>query len=494
MGDLSKITSAIKALPQASVLVESDVKTYLKSCLEAGLSEREILWHIKRKGAVGGSEMGTLLLEADGRVAPFDTTEGIIADKLFKRPFKPLLQHMRRGVVLEEAVRMAILKVYGGERDVKAELAMRMPHPDSPADLAGNADLIWLLKDNRFVVDIKIPLCASEETIRDCSTNEKHFLYASQVHEYGLLLEKRGYNVDGHVIAELDIDKNLAESWTRMLESGDQSQATLVNTMLERMVRDNLPGCRINMVKVDPDMTTTVAGRSMHVHEAMQLVATQTMDAVISGIQFTAPKPSHPPLSESNTAHLAALENRLASVRAVTEVADKMHKSVVDEINQLARGHDLGSGIKGSVHDIKAKEVFDTDAAVAQLQKYSLDLTGLKPAPKNPQAKDYDAAALIKLCQNNGLDVSACLKPGKYQEELVKDALRSVGESPQQFTEEGIHIAKSRRGPANKQYQQIREELEQPLRTRIESAIAPQQKTVSPEVETPSVLSPMQAV
>lgn len=212
---LEQIKQIYRTIPHADKISPEHLKSWLKQVNE--IEPSRLLWHMKRARGVGGSEIGTLLLEASGLTPPFERTSQLLAnEKLFITAPTAPLPHMMTGIILESAVRQAIISLYGGERDLAAEQAVS--HIQSPLHgaLVGNTDFYWNLKGSRILTDIKVPI-NSTDTDFDQSQNYKLLTYEAQLHLYDMLGESVGIHSDKMVVAELDVPTPLAEAWKHLI-------------------------------------------------------------------------------------------------------------------------------------------------------------------------------------------------------------------------------------------------------------------------------------
>ncbi|SIQ99262.1 hypothetical protein [Marinobacterium stanieri] len=427
------IREILATLPQRAQLKHDNVKNWLRQTHEQ-VGDKQLLWHLKRQIAVGGSEVGTLLLEAQGLTPPFGRTGATLAaEKLFRlTPDKPP-PHMMRGIKLESPLKEAILKIYGGSRDVAAEQALQTPCEDSPQSMAGNTDMYWTLNDQRILVDTKVPMSATEAE-NTGSDNHKLFTYKSQVHHYDILGEARGFPADRLVIAELDVPVELAKAWTSMVKD---NRAMVVDQMVS-LLKQEKPGMRVNFIEVEPDLSVELYGKQTPIRDAIVQVCDDFMTNLVNGDVRPAQKSEQQPPSGKTAQRISVLESRIASLNAMTRYAEEQKSLAYDELKDvLSKQHVDPANVETSQLNIKGVEKFDMDSAVSTLARYSIDVDSLSQTVdvSSLNSRSLNISATLEVLKEHNL-LHKCIKDPGYDIDKVKHALESLGESPETFAQQ----------------------------------------------------------
>ncbi|WP_286241269.1 hypothetical protein [Neptuniibacter halophilus] len=444
---MKEIKALLASLPHSQNLDKDTVINWLKNVHTT--DPNRLLWHLKRAAGVGGSEIGTLLLEAQGLTPPFGNTGQLIAaEKLLQIPPSRPLPHMLRGIILEEPLIEAILAIYGGTRDVAAENTINDSHIPNRT---GSPDLYWNLNQKRILVDTKVPISATEVESTG-SENAKIFQYKSQLHHYDLIGEEKGIKADKLIIAELDVPVELADAWVKMIrKDGQDGHHQVVSQMTSLLAAEN-PGMRINFIEVEPDITVNLYGNECSIREAIPLVSDSFMDHLIKGEAVPHYIPEQVELSDAAADELKAIEKRLGNLRAISEYCERETSGTQDYLRSFISQQNIAfDSIKGEMFNFSQKQSMDLDAAEQVLKKYPVDLDSLRKQPtiEKAQKSDLDTTKAFELLKEHGL-LEQCLKEPKLDPELVESALTALGENPEAFqkTEVGVRKATSKAAKA----------------------------------------------
>ena len=175
---------------------------------------KRIMWHVERLAGIGGSEIGTVVMERSGRKASiFTTARKIVSSKLMLRAPERSSVAMMVGTALESQLREAFhaeMEKYDCVTDQKAYDAIReLTSPENNAKrehpwLIGNPDDIVLLRNRRFVVDYKITLEqeSSEQAAEDAATLEVFADYPYQLNHYTSIVREAKHPVDGMLLVK----------------------------------------------------------------------------------------------------------------------------------------------------------------------------------------------------------------------------------------------------------------------------------------------------
>lgn len=484
-----EIKQIFRAIPHASRVDPLDFRTWLQTTHER--DPNRLLWHLQRQAAIGGSEIGALLLEAQGLTPPFGRTGATLAaEKLFKIPPAYPLPHMLRGILLEKAVIQAMLTIYGGQRDFQAEAAFKNQTDVITSALAGNPDLYWQMEGKRILTDIKVPMSATElEELG--SDNHKLFTYKSQLHQYDLLGNEKRIAADQMIIAELDIPVELADAWTQMIKTGGQSGFITVVDQMTTLLATEKPGMRINFVEVEPEIELNIYGTKMDIKEAITKVGSQFMDGLVQGdMNITAEKPSIE-LSGSQLHDINNFDHQLGILRSISEYAEVESARLIDSYKQYASDHHFPEGkLATSFFNASVSKSLNVSSAIATLKRYPIDTDSLRTersTDRSISSRDLDITKTIAVLEKNNL-LGECLKQPGFDADKVTKALNAVGENPKTFTNTELQLRKGTSKNAKAQFSDIKEHVRG-----IEEVIHAnhlQDRLRNDHVETPYIESP----
>ena len=451
--DITKIKAAISALPHSSKIQQEDLKNWLRSVTES--DPKRIEWHLQRASGVGGSDIGVLLLEAQGLTPPFGRTGVQMAsEKMLKSaPSKPL-PHMMRGIILEAPLIEAIQRIYGGSRDSYAEELIREANIPNRN---GNCDFYWNLSGQRILVDTKVPMSATEQN-EICSENHKLFSYKAQLNHYDLLGESQGVKADKMVIAELDVPVELADKWVRLIRAGGQEAQSQVIDQMTILLADETPGMQINFIEVEPDLSIKLYGKDTPLREAIPVVSDSFMEHLINGEPLLAYEEEPLPITSETEQILLDTTQRLGNLRAISEYCDRETSSAQKYLeDHLANSPTVLDTFKGEMFHIKQVTGLDISSALQTLKNYPIDQDELRHT-RNPgdqvNSRDLDTGLAIKALRENGL-LEACLKKSPFDPEKVSEALTAVGEQPSAHQKSDLTVRKSVTKAAKERFSEL---------------------------------------
>lgn len=436
--DIKKIKEAIKSLPHSSKLNQQDVLKWLTSVGQT--DPKRILWHLERASAVGGSEIGTLLLEAQGLTPPFGNTGVQIAreKKLQSAPDRPL-PHMLRGILLEKPMIAAMLNIYGGQRDAYAEASVKN---GSIEGMKGNCDFYWNLDSKRILVDTKVPINASDPEYIE-NENYKVFSYKCQLNHYDLLGESSGVSADKLVIAELDVPTVLADKWCRIIKEDKANGVNIVTEQMTILLADDLPGMRINLLEVEKSIQIDLYGSTVPLREAIPTVCQSFMEHLINDSPLAQIEREEELILPTTEEKLNELDSRLGRLRVISEYCEHAITETQENIKTTLHDPKLSLGeYKGTMFGVKKGTKVDMGAAIQTLKRYPIDLDDLRQPPPNPSARSLDMKKTIETLKSNGL-IDECLKQPDFDEEKVIRTLNDLGENSDAFIVSDVSIRKS---------------------------------------------------
>ena len=242
--EMNPIVEQLKTLPQFKRIEPSDAKAWLEHVISR--EPKRVLWLMGRLGdGFGGSEAGTLVLDAMGRNGPFSSATELVNEKLMRVLPSASNHHMRKGTVLEEAVILATLRLYGGEIDQQVLDTFAQPSGEGLFGLAGNPDFPWVRRDGvRTLVDIKVP-GSGEETLSDA---DKDLHYAVQLHVYDMLNTAYGNTpFDQLMNIHLELPPEITDAYMDRLSKGGRTELPAVVDEMVQLLKYNRPGMRLHM-------------------------------------------------------------------------------------------------------------------------------------------------------------------------------------------------------------------------------------------------------
>lgn len=312
------LADLLERIPQAR-LVPAEVKArWLAGVLKHHSDRAE--FHVKRLCGLGGSEMGALVRHAnDLGGGGFTTAERIVQQKLLMRLPEFETTHMRRGNVLEPLARAAFMHRFKAQRDLDAISRMGQPHGRADVPwLVGNPDDIVMMQGRRLLPDYKVP---------NTFTDHIEFDYSAQLHHYALGAKLRGIQIDGLVLAKLDLSQATADELVEKLEGASLEEIDRVG----RLIADaDLPGFRVVGQVIDQS-------RAMYV----DILATGKVFWEDYVLQGRVPQPViKPPLPLSDEQLLAVgdLERRYAKLAAVKGRVEREQKEVGAQLAEACAG------------------------------------------------------------------------------------------------------------------------------------------------------------
>jgi len=200
---------AISRLPQATVLLPENVSRWLADTLR--IDPERVEWHIQRAGGFGGSEAG-LLLEWATRNDPrpivgtgWGTPTRLVRQKLLMlAPDAPGVD-ARRGIALEPIIAQMFEETLAREgrvwarRDDLKQIVESGGHPAMPW-MRASLDGLYEIDGKLWIIDFKAPSETSLEKHR-----EKLSLgYVAQLNHYAMVARGFGVEVDGLALAMFD--------------------------------------------------------------------------------------------------------------------------------------------------------------------------------------------------------------------------------------------------------------------------------------------------
>lgn len=249
-----EVSRVIDSLPQRSVISDEVADRWINGVIR--MDPTRAVWHAKRAGGLGGSEIGELLLEEFGEPTYLQDAESIVRSKLLlELPHLPNYA-MRRGTALEGFVEQLYLQRTGTQPildrpDIAA--AFEGAHPEHPF-IRGNPDQVVVNPKGQIVIpDFKVR--------GDLDWASKlNLVNIAQCHWYGMLLERGSGNAPAYYsLAELDLPAAVADQMMRVYgnpQASAEEKHELTAHMIETINKLNMPGFGLRVTAFDrnPDL------------------------------------------------------------------------------------------------------------------------------------------------------------------------------------------------------------------------------------------------
>lgn len=208
---IDHLLTLISDLPQAGFLNHGHVENWLNSTLL--VDPKRIEWHIARAGGIGGSEVGTILVAADGYGSQREDVSRLAKRKLLIIPPDAPNADMARGIFLEPFIRdlyesrLSRDGVTWRRRDDLKKLVESSHHPEFPW-LRASLDGLYEVDGKIVIVDFKAPSEATlEKYLRYMDFND----YRAQLNHYHLVAGGHGVEIDELALVFMDY-KDIAGS------------------------------------------------------------------------------------------------------------------------------------------------------------------------------------------------------------------------------------------------------------------------------------------
>jgi hypothetical protein len=249
-----EVKSIVDVLPQRNVIPDAVADSWINGIIR--LDPSRAVWHAKRAGGIGGSEIGELLLEDAGEPPYLQSADSIIRSKLLLDLPQHSTYAMRRGTILEDFVQ-SLYHYRTGTTSIldrpDIQKAFRGAHPDH-AFMVGNPDDVVLNSQQQMIIpDFKV------RGELDWSS-KLNLVNIAQCHWYGLTLEgNSGQGPTRYALAELDVPSAVADEMMRVFDNPKADQASkdaLTERMIEVIDTLNMPGFGVRITAFDrnPDL------------------------------------------------------------------------------------------------------------------------------------------------------------------------------------------------------------------------------------------------
>ncbi|HCK4687494.1 YqaJ viral recombinase family protein [Pseudomonas aeruginosa] len=428
------LTDLLDRIPQSHVVSAEDKARWLAGVMKHHGARAE--WHVHRLFGFGGSEMGALIRHMqDLGGGGFTTAERIVQQKLLKRLPEFETNHMRRGNVLEPLARAAFMYRYGAVQDHDAIARMARPHGRSDVPwLVGNPDDLVMVKGRRLLPDYKVPNTYSEHV---------EFDYSAQLHHYALGARLRGIQIDGLVLAKLDLSPATAEDLVQKLEGASLEEIERVGRLIAEA---DLPGFRVVAQVIEQS-------KSMYV----DILATGKLyweDFVLQGVIPKQVVKPPLPVSEEQLSAIGALETQYAKLGAAKGMLEREQKNVAALLTAAISGIDAENF--STPHGLvipKVAEAVKEDELIAAAMECGAEESDLT------EAAGYSEQALLDEIKRLGGDIdNPALLATKLSAAKAEDFLRSNDIPTEEFKTRTQGIRLSTRSDAKRMTEQFAQE------------------------------------
>lgn len=425
-----RVAAIVRALPQFKRIAPDDVKKWINATLASDPDPARLLWALDRQGAgFGGSETGTLVLDAIGRKSPYGNSETLINQKLFRALPQPDTWAMKRGRTLERIGIEAALKLYGGKFLQEEKETLKKITGNEPSGLSGEMDFPWETEtEERILADIKVPLGG-----KYIPNSEVDFLYCTQLNHYDLLGQAKGLKpYDKLVNIYLELPEAIGDYYTnRILNGGEESfQKVLMEAI--PLLAENKPGMRLNLQEkpINPVIETPWGPQPLN--DLIKSIGELSWECVLEG-EAPQRNPSATQLNEEQLTALAAEEEKLEKLEAMSRVIESQRNTTEEKIASIIGSTQLQGSVSAREHcSTSTKVTIDQTKLKNIIQRYNIDDNSLRHTidPNDAAPGDYDINKLIEFASANPkFEPSLALKPGRYDESKVSQCLNEKGEN-----------------------------------------------------------------
>lgn len=466
------IQDALRALPQFPHIRRDDAARWLEAMTRR--DPKRLMWHLERlRAGFGGSEIGTLILDALGRSGPFTSARELVNEKLMRILPQSTTHQMRKGIWLEEAATQAVLMLHGGECDENTLAAFRQRCDRDPFGIGGNPDFPWRREGAYYLADIKLP-GSGEETL---TSADKQLLYLVQLNVYNMLNEARELEPFEKLInIHIELPPTVTDAMMMRLDAGGEAEVAGIARDMAALLRYDQPGMRLNIVEQPINPSIDFHGNRPLV-EVIQEVAAINYEAVLAG-KVPAPAALGPlTLPDDDQAALEAHQARLLTLHALEDLTKQEIEATQADISALCRPIQQAGDLSPSPHLlIKQEPTLNADACLTLCQRYGIDTESLRSDRDEKKAllvRDYDTLAMADALRERGVDMTPFVRPTPMDPQKVIKALSDIGEHPARAIRYQTRIAKSQKAITKTLMREKREQLAASLATLTAPVQAP---------------------
>lgn len=471
---MNTVVEKLKSLPQFRRIEPSDAKAWLQHVIQR--DPTRVLWLLGRLGSgFGGSEVGTLVLDAMGRAGPFGSAPELVNEKLMRVLPSPSNHYMRKGLILEEAVQLATLRLYGGEVDESILQSFRQPPNDGLFGIGGNPDFPWVRRDGvRTLVDIKVP-GAGEEKLSDA---DKHLSYAIQLHTYNLQNTTYGNApFDQLMNIHLELPPAITDAYMDRLSKGGRAELPAVVDEMVQLLKYDRPGMRLHMQEhlINPEIDFN--GQLRPLNDVIQEVAAINWQAVLDGNVPELERRADVSLTDAQREELAQCERELIELRAMSQATEELINQTQARVSEItASVTEMGSLQQSPHQNIKRGVVLNQDDALHLLKRYSIDPEPLRAERKKLGVRDYDTLAMVDYLKENDVDLAPFVRPAALDPNRVIAALEDHGENPARVMRYETSISNSRKKETLELVERLKERFTPAITSTLQTHRASEQQ------------------
>lgn len=169
---------------------------------------KQCLWHMRRASGIGGSEIGTIVLNLSrNESGEFGSAHNTVKEKLLLMAPQIGEPAMRRGHQMEDYVRSIHHKSSGEVEDVSSLRALRGFRSADHPYIIGTPDDITLrgdgkkTKKERVLLDYK---CPGQEVLDKYKKTGVPFGYVAQLHHYNIVAQDAGIKINAFQLVPFD--------------------------------------------------------------------------------------------------------------------------------------------------------------------------------------------------------------------------------------------------------------------------------------------------
>ncbi|MDQ2077544.1 hypothetical protein [Marinimicrobium sp. ABcell2] len=478
---MNAVVEQLKQLPQFRRIEPSDAKAWLEHVIQR--DPKRVLWLLGRLGAgFGGSEVGTLVLDAMGRPGVFGSAAELVNEKLMRVMPSPSNHYMRKGIILEEAVQRATLRLYGGEVDESVLQSFREPPNEGLFGLGGNPDFPWLRRDGvRALVDIKVPGAGEDKLTGE----NKQLHYGIQLHVYNLLNTAYGNEpFDRLMNIHLELPPAITDAYMERLSKGGRAELPAVVDEMVQLLKYDRPGMRLHMNEHPINPEIDFNGQMRPLNDVIQEVAAVNWQAVLDGNVPELHRRADVSMTDEQREALAECERELTELQAVSKATEGLMSQVQERMRAITDHLTETGNLQQTPHqNIKRSRVLNQDDALQLLQRYNIDPEPLRAERKSLGVNAYDTLAMVDYLKDKEVDISPFIRPAALDTNRVIEALEDHGENPARVLRYETSVNLSRKKVTGELVNRLTERFTPAIASTLQTHRASEQQA---ETEQPS--------
>ncbi|KXS55567.1 MAG: hypothetical protein AWU57_16 [Marinobacter sp. T13-3] len=431
-----QVKRVVDALPQRKMIADETAERWIDGIIKRD-PERAV-WHAKRAGGLGGSEIGELVAVAAGLPTTYSTLEEISRQKLLLDFPMRENEHMARGTAMEPLAQKVYWKTSGDTSvldDPDVAKAFEEGHPEHEW-LVGNPDEVAECRRvGRVITDFKVRNNLDPE-------DGAKLVNVCQLHWYGVLYEGHFKEPPaGYKLGELDIP-------TQMIDSLMAEDNPDFDALAETIASVNRPGFGIQ---------TRFMPHNPNLAAHMVRLGEQFWNTyVMTGTPYQSPRPSKPEnLTKEDDATMREALNefiRFKIAEGVSKQASTDYRQKAIEIGEKYELKEWPFEVPGL--SAGYKKMFNANRAA----NYLIAKQGVSRADLQKPSDTLDTDAAMQVLKNNGLLDDSLFKPS-WDTKSVKAALKQHGISATEFEEQTFRAGVSTKKADQPQRQQLEDAI-----------------------------------